>query len=105
MFRRRLAGRAWCQRSFRIAPTATGTPAWTVGYLSVHPSMDFARSFLTRSEQVTDSVQSSPACWTLSATEMDGGVGLARARAATEGHSFWVGRGSSTRVDISGTGR
>src|SRR2546422_4286858 len=66
---------------------ATGTPSRTVGYLSVHPSVDFARSFLARTEQVTDSVHSAPACLALSSTEMDGGIGLASARATTANRS------------------
>src|SRR3989449_6520252 len=84
---------------------AAGTPTRTVGYLSIHPSADFARSFLTRTEQVKDSVQSSPACLALSSTEMDGGVGLPRALATTESHSFWVIGWSSTRLNVCATGR
>src|SRR2546428_10439224 len=84
---------------------AAGTPTRTVGYLSIHPSVDFARSFLTRTEQVTDSVQSSPACLALSSTEMDGGIGLARARATTESPSFLVIGWASARLNIPATGR
>src|SRR2546428_14157917 len=84
---------------------AAGTPTRTVGYLNIHPSVDFARSFLTRTEQVTDSVQSSPACLALSSTEMDGGIGLARARETTESHSFWVTGRAPTRLSHFATGR
>src|SRR2546422_11067178 len=84
---------------------AAGTPTRTVGYLNIHPSVDFARSFLTRTEQVTDSVQSSPACSALSSTEMDGGIGLARARAATESHSFCVAGSAAARLHICAAGR
>src|SRR2546427_12897498 len=81
---------------------ATGTPSRTVGYLSVHPSVDFARSFLARTEQVTDSVHSAPACLALSSTEMDGGIGLASARAATASHSLWVTGWTLTMIEVFG---
>ena len=71
----------------------------------LHPSADFARSFLARTEQVTDSVHSSPACWALSSTGINGGAGLPRALATSESHSFWVIGWSSTRLIISVTGR
>src|SRR2546425_11563929 len=97
--------RIWRQRSLGVAQMATGTPARTVGYVSAHSSMDFARSFLARTEQVTDSVHSSPACWALSSTEMEGGIFFFNDTATTESHSFWVIGWSSTRLNIRATGR
>src|SRR5437016_18769 len=93
------------QRSFRIVSRAAGTPVWMVGYLRDHPSAAFARSFLSRVEQVMDSAHNSPASFAHSSLEMEAGRGLPTARETAVSHSFWMTGWSSPKLSICVTGR